>query len=71
MAAYLKLPELTIIKFVQKPFDLETEFISILSLCTVQEDWLLKTRNHLEKHEKKLRWKNLYSASSERFESHY
>ena len=46
-AAYLKLAELTIIKFEQKPFDLETEFISILSLCTVHKDWLLKTRNHL------------------------
>ena len=33
---------------------METEFISKISLCTVQEDWLLKTRNHLEKYEKKL-----------------
>ena len=52
-------------------------------MYTVQEDWLLKTRNHLEKYEKKLRLKklkkirmlantaDLYFACLERFESHY
>ena len=52
-------------------------------MYTVQEDWLFKTRNHLEKYEKKLRLKKLkkirilassdgsYFACLERFESHY
>ena len=82
-AAQSKLIELTIIESVQKLSDLETEFISKFSLYTVQEDWLLKTRNHLEKYEKKLRLKKLkkirilassdgsYFACLERFESHY
>ena len=47
-AAQFRLPELTISEYVQKLFDLETEFISKFSLYTVQEDWLLKTKNHLE-----------------------
>ena len=78
-----KLTELTIIEFVQKLFDLETDFVSKFSLLTAQEDWLLKTRHHLEKYEKKLRLKklkkirklasdeDLYFACLERFESHY
>ena len=82
-AAQFKLIELTIIESVQKLSDLETEFISTFSLYTIQEVWLLKTRNHLEKYEKKLRLKklkkirmlaytdNLYFACLERFESHY
>ena len=82
-AAQFKLTELTIIEFVQKLFDLETDFVSKFSLLTVQEDWLLKTRHHLEKYEKKLRLKklkkirklasneDLYFACLERFESHY
>ena len=37
-AAQFKLTELTIIEFVQKLFDLQTEFISKFSLLTVQED---------------------------------
>ena len=81
-AAQFKLIELTIIESVQKLSDLETEFISTFSLYTIQEVWLLKTRNHLEKCEKKLRLKklkkirmlaytdNLYFACLERFESH-
>ena len=82
-AAQFKLTKLTIIEFVQKLFDLETDFVSKFSLLTVQEDWLLKTRHHLEKYEKKLRLKklkkirklagneDLYFACLERFESHY
>ena len=82
-AAQFKLTELTIIEFVQKLFDLETEFVSKFSLLTVQEDWLLKTRHHLEKYEKKLRLKklkkirnlasdeDLYFACLGRFESRY
>ena len=68
---------------VQKLFDLETKFISKFSLYTVQEDWLLKTKNHQEKYEKKLHLKkpkeirilasfdDLYFACLERYESHY
>ena len=79
--AQFKLIELTISESVQKLFNLETEFISKFSLYTVQEDWLLKTKNHLEKYEKKLRLKklkkirmlastdDLYFACLERFES--
>ena len=75
--------ELTISEYVQKLFNLETEFISKFSLYTVQEVWLLKTKNHLEKYEKKLYLKklkkirilatadDLYFACSERFENHY
>ena len=74
--------QLTIIESVQKLSDLETEFTSKFSLYTVQEDWLLKTRNHLEKYEKKLRknarklecWRiltDLYFACLERFEILY
>ena len=82
-AAPFKLTELTIIEFVQKLFYLETNFVSKFSLLTVQEDWHLKTRHHLEKYEKKLRLKNLkkirklannedlYFACLERFESLY
>ena len=58
-AAQFKLIELTVSESVQKLFNLETEFISKFSLYTVQEDWLLKTKNHLEKYEKKLRLKKL------------
>ena len=83
VAAHFKLIELTVIESVQKLSDLQTEFISKFSLYTVQEDWLLKTRNQLEKYEKKLRLKKLKKirmlASTEdlqfgyleRFESHY
>ena len=79
VAAQFKLIELTIIESVQKLSDMEAEFISKFSLCAVQEDWFLKTRNHIEKYEKKLRLKKLkkigllaspddwYYASLERF----
>ena len=82
-AAQFKLTELTINEFVQKLFDLETNFVSKYSLSTVQEDWLLKTRHHLEKYEEKLRLKklkkirksanneDLYFSCWKRFESHY
>ena len=80
-AAQFKLIELTISESVQILFDLETEFISKISLYTVQEDRLLKTKNHLAKNEKKLLLKkikkirmlastdDLYFACLERF--HY
>ena len=78
-----KLIELTIIESVQKLSDLGTEFISKFSLYAVQENWLLKKRNHLEKYENKLRLKKLKKiimlastddlcfACLERLESHY
>ena len=56
-AAQFKLIQLTIIVSVQNLSDLETKFISKFSLYTVQEDWLLKTRNHLEKYERNFVWK--------------
>ena len=82
-AAQFKLIELTISESVKKLFDLETEFISKFTLYTVHKDWLLKTKNHLKKYEKKLRLKklkkirmlastdDLYFACLERFEGHY
>ena len=83
VAAQFELIGLTISPSVQKLFNMETDFISKFSLHTVQEDWLLKTKNHLEKFEKKLCLKklkkirmlastdDLYFACLERFESHY
>ena len=38
VAAQFKVTELTVIEFVQKLFDLETEFVSKFNLLTVQED---------------------------------
>ena len=79
-AAQFKLIELTITESVQKLFDLEAECISKFSLYTVHDDCLLKTKNHLEKYEKKLCFKKLKKirmlASTDdlyvaRFESHY
>ena len=58
-AAQFKLIELTITESVQKLFDLEAECISKFSLYTVLDDCLLKTKNHLEKYEKKLCFKRL------------
>ena len=47
VAAQYKLTESTIIESVQKLYDLETKFILKFSMCTVQEDWFLKIRDHL------------------------
>ena len=82
-AALFKLIELTISESVQKLFDLETEYISKFNLCTVQKNWLLKTKNRLEKYETKLRLEklkkirmlastdDLYFACLERFDTSY
>ena len=83
-AAQVTLIELTIIESVQKlNLICGPNTFKNLSLYTVQKDWLLKTRNHLEKYEKKLRMKkikkitmltntdDLYFACLERFKSHY
>ena len=68
-------------EFVEKYFKLEAEFKSVFAKYIVQEDWLLKVRNHLERLEKKLCQKklkklrkfckndNFYFESLERFES--
>ena len=46
-AAQLNLAELVILECIQKLFVLETKFNSKFNCYTVQEDWLLKTRNQL------------------------
>ena len=46
-------------EYVQKLFQLITQFKSKINRHIVQEDWLLKTRNHLEKLEEKLKRKIL------------
>ena len=70
-------------EYVEKYFELEAKFKSIFSKYFVQEDWLLKVRNHLERLEKKLHQKklkkldkfckndNFYFECLERFESHH
>ena len=82
-AAQLNLPELLILEYVQKLFVLETKFNSKFTCYTVQEYWLLKARNHLEKYEKQLPLEklkkirklvgneDLYFPCLGRFESHY
>ena len=68
-------------KYVKKYFKLEAEFESVFVKHIVQEDWLLKARNHLERLEKKFlqkklkklhkfyRTNNFYFECLERFES--
>ena len=70
-------------KYVRKLFQLITQFKFTSNRKIIQEDWLLKTRNHLEKLEKKLKHKklkklrklckdnsNLHFACLTRFDSH-
>ena len=77
------LREVLIKEYVTKVFQLITQFKSKINRQIVQEDWLLKTRNHLERLEKKLKHKklkklrklckdnlNLYLACLARFDSH-
>ena len=79
----VNLRELLIEEYVRKLFQLVTHFKSTINRHLIQEDWLLKTRNHLEKLEKKLKQKklkklrklykynsNLYFACLTRFDSH-
>ena len=66
----------------EKYFKLEAEFKSVFAKHIVQEDWLLKVRNHVDRLEKKLRQEklenlrkfckndNFYYECLERFESH-
>ena len=46
-------------EYMEKYFKLEAEFKSVFAKHIVQEDWLLKVRNHLERLDKKLRQKKL------------
>ena len=46
-------------EYVGKYFELEAEFKSVFAKHIVQEDWLLKVRNHLERLERKSRQKKL------------
>ena len=48
----VNLREVLIEEYVRKLFQLVTHFKSTINRHLIQEDWLLKTRNHLEKLEK-------------------
>ena len=79
----VNLREVLIEEYVRKLFELINQFKSTINRHIIQEDWLLKTRNHLEKLERKLKQKklkklrklckdnsNLYFACLTRFDSH-
>ena len=75
--------EVLILEHVRKLYTMEKNFDSLCKHHTVQEDWLLRTRNQLEKLEKaecrrKLKKlcklsnnETLYFERLERFESHF
>ena len=75
--------KILILEHVWKLYAIEEDFDSLFKHHTVQEDWLLRTRNHLEKLEKARRWRKLkklrklsnnvtlYFNCLERFESHF
>ena len=81
--AEIQLMEVLILKHVRKLFAVEESFNSLFKHHMVQEDWLFRTRNHLEKLEKaerrrklkKLRKlsdnETLYFKCLERFEGHF
>ena len=81
--AEIQLMEVLILEHVRKLSVIEENFNSLFKHHTVQEDWLFRTRNHLEKLEKaerrrklkKLRKlsnnETLYFKCLERFESHF
>ena len=79
----INLREVIIEEYVRKLFELITQFKSTINRHVIQEDWSLKTRNHLEKFEQNLKYKklkklpklrqhnsNLYFACLTRFNSH-
>ena len=78
----LSLRDVLLEEYVEKYFKLEAELQSAFAKHIVQEDWLLKVRNHLERLEKKLRQKkfkklrkfckndNFYFECLKRYESH-
>ena len=53
------LRDVLLVEYVEKYFKLEAEFKPIFAKHIIQEDWLLKVRNHLERLKKKLRQKKL------------
>ena len=81
--AEIQLMEVLILEHVRKLFAIEENFNSVFKHHTVPEDWLFRTRNHLEKLEKaerrrklkKLRKlsdnETLYFKCLERFEGHF
>ena len=81
--AEVQLMEVLILEHVRKLYAIEESFNLLFKHHTVQEDWLFRTRNHLEKFEKaerrrklkKLRKlsnnETLYFKCLERFESHF
>ena len=81
--AEIQLMEILILEHIQELFVIEENFNSLFKHHTVQEDWLFRTRNHLEKLEKAERWRKLnklrklsnnetlYFKCLERFESHF
>ena len=81
--AEVQLMELLILEHVRKLYAIQENFDSLFKHHTVQEDWLFRTRNHLEKLEKaerrrklkKLRKlsnnETLYFKGLESFESYF
>ena len=81
--AEIQLMKVLILEHVRKLFAIKENFNSLFKHHTVQEDWLFRTRNHLEKLEKaesrrKLKKlcklsnnETLYFKCLERFESHF
>ena len=55
----VNLREVIIEEYVRKLFQLITQFKSTINRHAIQEDWSLKTRNHLEKLEKNVKYKKL------------
>ena len=49
------LREVLIKQYMQKLFQLITQFKSTINTQIIQEDWLLKTRTHLKKLQKRLK----------------
>ena len=79
----VNLREVLIEEDVQKILEPTNQLKPMMNRSIIQEDWLLKTRNHLEKLERKLKHKklkklrklckdnsNLYFACLTRFDSH-
>ena len=81
--AEVQLMEVLILEHVQKLYAIEENFNLLFNHHRVQENWLFRTRNHLEKFKKAKRWRKikkfrkhsnnetLYFKCLERFESHF
>ena len=48
----VQLMEVLILEHVQKPYAIEENFNSLFKHHTVQEEWIFRTKNYLEKLEK-------------------